>query len=127
MALIKLQQKEYGYFHRFRLPDNSVQEVRTTEADYLQLGKLNPKNPVMVGATWECSYETPEFDTPSGKLSDNQYGAVAARTDLQGKHCSSYYMVKLLNYSLCSVALEDIVNDELTTKGLEQIKLNNKS
>jgi len=58
-----------AYYHRFVMGDGSEQEIETTQEDYEQLGTDKAVNPILEGGTWNCSYATHKYDTPTGKLS----------------------------------------------------------
>jgi len=61
------------WFHCFKMGDGTIQEIETTESDYVQLGQKNPVNPIIENGIWEKSYERYKFDTVDGDLSDDQY------------------------------------------------------
>ena len=63
----------YLFLHRFKRQDGSTFETETTEADYRQLANKNPDNPTSADGVWVCSYQTPKFDTPNGRLSDGEF------------------------------------------------------
>lgn len=61
------------YLHIFKMDDKSIKTVETTREDYLQLGKVDPKNPTIEKGVWLKSIEVPKFDTKNGDLSEGDY------------------------------------------------------
>ena len=80
----KINQIGYAGFHRFRFPDASFVDVEVSDAEFEELAKLNHKTPELAGAVWEYSYERFKFDTPDGRMGDDQYADVV---DKNGMSC----------------------------------------
>lgn len=110
--LTKVNHIGYLYFHKFKMDDGSIKEVKATKEDYQQLGRINPQNPYIVGGVWLNSYECLNFDTPDGTIGDNQYA------DIEGR----YKFVRVGNKVL-SAKNNEIVDNELTSDGLKRVQL----
>jgi len=61
------------YVHYFKMNNDSIVEVETTEQDYLQLGQQNPVNPTIANGVWTHSMSRRKVDTVSGDLEKGQY------------------------------------------------------
>lgn len=109
---IRLAEKNIGedkYIHKFRLANDSVVEVATTQAAYDNLHVVAPTLP---SATWLCSSIRIGFDTPSGNLGNEEFATQE----------NGYHWVKLTGYRLLKIDPEYIVRKVLSTEGEAWIK-----
>lgn len=115
MKLNKVKFLGYKYFNVFKMDDNSIVEVESTEEEYKKLGEKNPINPVIENGTWSHSYERIYVDTPSGKMEDGQFTDVPTRIDLQGNKTKKYKIIKPTGLPDLSVEDKDVdINGNIT-------------
>jgi len=73
--LITFEHKEIigdKYVHIFKMDDDSIKEVETTQEDYEQLATPEHVDPTIEGGAWQSSGSRRKLDTPDGDLHDGE-------------------------------------------------------
>jgi hypothetical protein len=98
------------FFHVFKDKDGKLIEVETTEEDYRQLGKKNPKNPTKEGCTWHHSYSDYKYDSASGRMEDGTYA-----------DNGNGYRILVNGVHECALEKSVIVADKITTTKIAEV------
>jgi len=61
------------YINIFKMDDESIVKVETTESNYNQLNDSNHIDPTIENGVWDSSYSVNKYDTDSGYINNGEY------------------------------------------------------
>ena len=100
------------YIHVFKMDDDSINEVETSQEDYEQLATPEHIDPTIEGGEWITSHSKRKLDTESGDLSNGECFD-------DGDGCTVKY-----NDSLINLSQGDMVDGQVEESVLEEKTIN---